>query len=135
MNLKNKNLSKIPSYPGAYLFYNQKKLIIYVGKAKSLRKRIGSYFLKKTKNPKTNLLIKEIKAIDFIVTDTEKEALLLENNLIKKYSPRFNISLKDDKTFPYLKVTLNENYPRLKSCLVASILLYVQKILKDMIYA
>ena len=113
MNLKSKNLSKIPSYPGVYLFYNQKKLIIYIGKAKSLRKRIGSYFLKKIKDPKTNLLIKEIKAIDFIVTDTEKEALLLENNLIKKHSPRFNISLKDDKTFPYLKVTLNENYPRL----------------------
>jgi len=105
-------LSTLPSVPGVYLMKDRDKKIIYIGKATSLKKRVSSYFQKKDHDPKTTVLVKRIKDIEYIVTDTEMEALLLENTLIKKHKPRFNIRLKDDKRYPYIAVTLGENYPR-----------------------
>jgi len=87
--------------------------IIYIGKARSLKKRVTSYFRKTGQDAKTGVLVKNIRDIEYIATDTEIEALLLENNLIKKHKPKFNIRLKDDKRYPYIAVTLNEEYPRI----------------------
>src|SRR5690606_10493440 len=84
---------------------------IYVGKAKDLRKRVASYFSKKSENQKTRNLVKNIDHIKFIVVDTERDALLLENSLIKNHRPRYNVSLKDDKSYPYI-VIKNEPFPR-----------------------
>lgn len=101
----------IPENPGVYLMkYNSK--IIYVGKAKNLSKRISSYFNREHSNEKTKELVKHIDDLDFIICNTELDALILENNLIKKYSPKYNINLKDEKTYPYLLVT-NEYFPKL----------------------
>ena len=110
-SLKEK-LSSLPNKPGVYLFKDKSGEIIYVGKARSLRKRVSSYF---RKNPdlKTSLLLDRLNAIDYIITGSELDALILENELIKKYKPRYNISLRDDKTYPYLKLTVNEEWPRL----------------------
>ena len=100
----------IPENPGVYLMkYNSK--IIYVGKAKNLSKRISSYFNREHSNEKTKELVKHIDDLDFIICNTELDALILENNLIKKYSPKYNINLKDEKTYPYLLVT-NEYFPK-----------------------
>jgi len=104
---------KFPDLPGVYLFKDNLGKVIYVGKAGSLKNRISSYFQKPTDSPKTNALISEYKKIDFITTPTELEALLLERQLITKYKPRFNVMWKDDKQYPYLKLTLNEEWPRL----------------------
>ena len=104
---------KFPDQPGVYLFKNGDGRVIYVGKAKSLKNRVSSYFKSPQDSHKTKSLISEYKNIDFIVTPTELEALLLERKLIKKYSPRFNVVWRDDKQYPYLKVTLNEEWPRL----------------------
>ena len=104
---------KFPDQPGVYLFKDKTGRVIYVGKAKSLKDRISSYFQKPIESPKTAALISEYKKIDFIITPTELEALLLERQLITKYNPRFNIMWKDDKQYPYLKLTLNEEWPRL----------------------
>lgn len=87
--------------------------IIYIGKAKDIRKRVSSYFSKSIKDPKTQVLVKHINEIDYIVTDSELEALILECNLIKEKKPRYNIDLKDNKSYPFIKVTLNETYPRI----------------------
>ncbi len=97
--------------PGVYLFFDSDKHILYVGKSKSLRKRVSSYFAKTVDRNKTRVLVSKICDLDFIVVDTEEEALLLENNLIKEYQPRYNILLKDDKTYPWI-VVKNENFPR-----------------------
>lgn len=106
------DLSRVPPNPGCYLFKDSEKKIIYVGKAKNLRKRVHSYFQKKDQDPKTRSLINALDSIEFLVTDTEVEALLLENTLIKKHQPKYNINLKDAKTYAFIELT-NEVYPRL----------------------
>ena len=106
-------LKKLPAKPGVYLMHDDKDTIIYVGKAISLRNRVRSYFRKSTKKtPKIEKMVSLIARFEYIVTDSELEALVLENNLIKEHSPKYNTMLKDDKTYPYIKVTMGEAYPR-----------------------
>ncbi|PKL82720.1 MAG: excinuclease ABC subunit C, partial [Ignavibacteriae bacterium HGW-Ignavibacteriae-3] len=105
-------LSALPSLPGIYQFLNDKGKVIYVGKAKNLRSRVRSYFQKNVDSPKTEILVSKICDLSLIATDSEIEALVLENNLIKELKPRYNINLKDDKTFPYIRVT-NEPFPQI----------------------
>src|SRR5271166_2969174 len=103
----------LPSSPGVYLYKNAEGQIIYVGKANNLRSRVRSYFLEgKLADAKTGSLLREAVDVDYVVVDNEKEALALENNLIKQKKPRYNILLRDDKTYPYIKLTINERYPR-----------------------
>src|ERR1041385_1114486 len=106
-------IRSIPLQPGVYLYKNAEGEVIYVGKAKSLRARVRQYFLEdKLADAKTGSLIREAVDVDYIVVDNEREALALENNLIKQKKPRFNILLRDDKTYPYVKLTLGERFPR-----------------------
>ena len=107
-----KTISTLPNQPGVYLMKNSDARIIYIGKAGSLKKRVSSYFQKSDQDIKTRILVKNIHDIDYIVTDSEIEALLLENTLIKKHKPKYNVRLKDDKRYPYIAVTLHEKYPR-----------------------
>ena len=106
-------LKNLPTSPGVYLYSNSKKKIIYIGKAKNLRSRIKSYFLNIGKHQqfKTEILVQKIDNIEYILTDNELEALLLESNLIKKHKPKYNIDLKDDKSYPYIRIT-KELFPR-----------------------
>lgn len=104
-------LAAIPEKPGSYQYFDEKGTIIYVGKAKNLKRRVSSYFNKEHDNNKTRVLVKQIRDIKYIVVDTEEDALLLENNLIKQYRPRYNVLLKDDKTYPSI-VVKNEYFPR-----------------------
>jgi len=104
-------LSVLPENPGVYQFYDINAKILYIGKAKNLKKRVSSYFTLKHDVAKTRVLVKKIVAIKHIVVPTESDALLLENNLIKKYQPRYNILLKDDKTFPWICIK-KERFPR-----------------------
>jgi excinuclease ABC subunit C len=104
-------VSVLPDQPGIYQYFDQSGKIIYVGKAKNLKKRVTSYFSKNLQNRKTELLVRSISDIKHMVVETEQDALLLENNLIKKYQPRYNIRLKDDKTYPWI-VIKNERFPR-----------------------
>lgn len=107
------SLKRLPDKPGVYQYYDQEGTLLYVGKAKSLHKRVSSYFNKnRYENGKTRLLVKKIHDIKYIVVDTELDALLLENSLIKKHQPRYNIQLKDDKTYPWI-VIKNERFPRI----------------------
>ncbi len=107
-------LKKLPDKPGVYIMKNEDDNIIYVGKAKVLKNRVRQYFQESMNHsPKVISMVKHIKSFEYIVTDTEVEALILENNLIKKHSPKYNIMLKDDKTYPYIKLTVNEMFPRL----------------------
>lgn len=106
-----KSISDFPDSPGVYLMRNDDNRIIYVGKAKRLRSRVRSYFLS-GRDIKTTALVGKIRKIDFIVTDNEYEALILENNLIKEHNPRYNINLKDGKTYPVIRIT-NDEYPRI----------------------
>ncbi len=105
-------LQSIPHQPGCYKYYDAQNELLYVGKAKDLRKRVSSYFNKNLDNYKTRRLVTLINHIEFTVTDTEHDAFLLENSLIKHYQPRFNIDLKDDKSYPYI-VIKKEHFPRL----------------------
>ncbi|EIJ38026.1 excinuclease ABC, C subunit [Galbibacter orientalis DSM 19592] len=107
-------LQTLPASPGVYQFYNKDGRIIYVGKAINLKKRVSSYFHKNHENGKTRVLVKKIHTIKHIVVSTETDALLLENNLIKKYQPRYNVLLKDDKTYPWICIK-NERFPRVFS--------------------
>ena len=103
----------IPTLPGCYLYKNAEGEVIYVGKAKNLRSRVRSYFLEANQmNAKTGSLMREAVDVEYITVDNEREALALENNLIKQRKPRFNILLRDDKTYPYIKLTINERYPK-----------------------
>ncbi|MDD3535531.1 MAG: excinuclease ABC subunit UvrC [Candidatus Cloacimonetes bacterium] len=102
----------LPETPGIYLFKNEKDELIYVGKAMALKHRVKSYFGSSLKDPKTQQLVKHIAQMDYILTSSEKEAFLLEASLIKHHRPKYNIMLKDDKSYPYVKVTLNEDFPR-----------------------
>jgi len=103
-------IKQLPHHPGVYIFKDKEGQFLYVGKASSLRKRVSSYL--SDSSPKTLLLLKKTSSLDFILTSNENEALLLEFNLIKKYHPRYNIRLKDDKKYPYITVTINEEFPR-----------------------
>jgi len=112
-NLKSK-ISLVPTSPGIYFFRNNKNEIIYIGKAKSLRNRVRSYFSGiNKKDAKTQVLVRKIKDVDWLVVRSEAEALLAEANLIKEHKPRYNVFLKDDKTFPYIRIT-NEDYPKIE---------------------
>ena len=103
----------IPTEPGVYLYKNAEGEVIYVGKAKNLRSRVASYFHEgRWEDSKTGTLVREAVDVDYIVVRNNKEALALENNLIKQRKPRFNILLRDDKTYPYVKLTLSERWPR-----------------------
>ena len=104
-------IKSLPNSPGVYQYFDKNDVIIYVGKAKNLKKRVASYFNKNHENGKTRVLVKKIVSIKHIVVDTETDALLLENNLIKKYQPRYNVMLKDDKTYPWICIK-KERFPR-----------------------
>jgi len=107
-------IENLPGSPGVYLYRDSSGKTIYVGKAKSLRNRVRSYFQEgRPLDPKTDRLVSEVADIECIVTDSEVEALILESTLVKKNQPRYNVNLKDDKSFPYLKLTVNEPYPRI----------------------
>ncbi len=110
-NLESK-IKNLPSNPGIYQFINEKGKVIYVGKARNLKNRVKTYFVKGINSPKTSALVNKISDLELIVTDNEIEALVLENNLIKKLKPRYNVNLKDDKSYPFIKVT-NELFPRI----------------------
>ncbi|WP_090119092.1 excinuclease ABC subunit UvrC [Lutibacter oricola] len=113
MNLDLKlQIKTLPNEPGVYQYYDKDEVIIYVGKAKNLKKRVSSYFTKTHDSGKTRVLVKKIARIEHIVVNTETDALLLENNLIKKYQPRYNVLLKDDKTYPYICIK-KERFPRI----------------------
>lgn len=118
-----KELKKLPDSPGVYIMHDAKDKIIYVGKAKSLTKRVHQYFRDSyDEGIKKNQMIKKIASFEYIITDSELEALILECNLIKEHRPKYNTMLRDDKTYPYIKVTLGEAYPRV---------LFVRKVIKD----
>lgn len=104
-------LAVIPHQPGCYQFLDENGTVIYVGKAKDLKKRVSSYFNKNHEHPKTRILVRKIRQIKYIVVNSEEDTFLLENNLIKKLKPRYNVMLKDDKTYPYI-VVKNEYFPR-----------------------
>ena len=107
-------LKKLPNAPGVYLMHDSADTIIYVGKAVNLHNRVRSYFRKIVgRGPQIDKMVQQIARFEYIVTDSELEALVLENNLIKEYSPKYNTMLKDDKTYPYIKVTMGEEYPRI----------------------
>jgi excinuclease ABC subunit C len=108
-------LASLPSEPGVYLMKDAKGHILYVGKARDLKKRVSSYFKKggSHRDLKTSVLIEKIAGLDTIFTHTEKEALILESNLIKKHHPRYNVILKDDKRYPCLRLDINSPYPNL----------------------
>lgn len=107
-------LKKLPAKPGVYIMHDERDTIIYVGKAINLHSRVRSYFRKNIgRGPQIDKMVTQIVRFEYIVTDSELEALVLENNLIKEYSPRYNTMLKDDKTYPYIKVTVGEVYPRI----------------------
>ena len=113
MTLEDK-LSRLPDRPGVYLYKDAKAAIIYVGKAASLRNRVRSYFHEsRPRDPKTDSLVQQIRDLEYIVTDNELEAMMLEANLVRKHRPRYNIILRDDKHYPFLKLTTNEEFPRL----------------------
>ncbi|WP_308779453.1 excinuclease ABC subunit UvrC [uncultured Clostridium sp.] len=107
------HLKNLPEKPGVYIMKNSLGEIIYVGKAKILKNRVRSYFQNsKNHSEKVKVMVKNISEFEYIVTDSEMEALILECNLIKKYSPRYNIALKDDKFYPFIKITINDDFPR-----------------------
>ena len=116
-------LKKLPAEPGVYLMKDKDDKIIYVGKAISLKNRVRQYFQSsKNHSSKVKSMVKNINSFEYIITDSELEALILECNLIKKYRPKYNVLLRDDKTYPYIKVTVNEDYPRV---------LKVRRVVKD----
>ncbi|MGB5822523.1 MAG: GIY-YIG nuclease family protein [Proteocatella sp.] len=114
-------IKNLPDKPGVYIMKDENEAIIYVGKAISLKNRVRQYFRDSTIDPKVIAMVAKIKEFEYIITDNELEALILENHLIKKHKPHYNILLKDDKTYPYIKVT-KEEYPRV---------IKTRKILKD----
>src|SRR5574344_1469707 len=104
-------VQNLPDSPGIYQYLNSEGTIIYVGKAKNLKRRVSSYFNREHESGKTRILVTKIADIRYIVVNSEEDALLLENNLIKKYKPRYNVLLKDDKTYPSICIP-NEHFPR-----------------------
>src|SRR5258705_9658622 len=113
MTLEEK-IDQVPDRPGVYLYKDAKAQIVYIGKAASLRSRVRSYFQEsRARDPKTDALVRQIRDLEYIVTDNELEALMLEANLVRRHRPRYNIILRDDKHYPFLKLTTNEKFPRL----------------------
>ena len=112
MSTKVKSPDNLPNKPGVYIMRDSSDTIIYIGKAKNLIKRVKSYFREKLDRPKTQILMSHFDSLEYIVTNSEKEALILEATLIKKHRPRYNVQLKDDKRYPYVKIT-DEEFPRL----------------------
>ncbi|MBN1353207.1 MAG: excinuclease ABC subunit UvrC [Candidatus Omnitrophica bacterium] len=112
MDIK-KKLNNIPNSPGVYLFFGRKRETLYIGKASNLRKRVSSYFQKKRLNLRMSSMVPQIEDIDYIETKTSAEALIYEAGLIKEKKPKYNVELKDDKSYPFLKLTVKEKYPRL----------------------
>lgn len=104
----------LPKKPGCYFMKNKNGEVIYVGKAKNLKSRVGSYFNNSSKTPKTQILVSHVRDFDFIITGSDAESYVLENNLIKKHRPKYNIRLKDDKSYPYLSINNNHDFPRLE---------------------
>ena len=112
LNDLKKEIKKFPSLPGIYRMINDKDEIIYIGKAKDIKKRVTSYFGKNHASPRTKMMVSNINSIEFTVTNTEAEALILENNLIRNHMPRYNVIFRDDKSYPYLKIS-GDQYPRI----------------------
>ncbi|MDR1721527.1 MAG: excinuclease ABC subunit UvrC, partial [Methanobrevibacter sp.] len=112
MSTKVESADDLPEKPGIYIMKDENEEIIYIGKSKSLKKRVKSYFKDKHDSPKTHVLMNRFRSLEYIITSSEKEALILEANLIKKHKPRYNIRLKDDKRYPYVKIT-EEKFPRI----------------------
>ena len=108
-----RKVDDLPGLPGVYIFKDESGKVIYVGKAKSLKHRVRSYFNDLDTRPQVRFLRLKIKDLETVITDTEKEALILENHLIKKHQPRYNFKLRDDKTFYHLRLTASEKFPRL----------------------
>jgi len=107
-------IARVPDRPGVYLYRDAKQQVLYVGKAASLRSRVRSYFQEsRPRDPKTDALVRQVRDLEYIVTDNELEALMLEANLVRRHRPRYNIILRDDKHYPFLKLTTNEEFPRL----------------------
>src|SRR5215475_14095726 len=107
-------IARVPDRPGVYLYRDAKAQVIYVGKAASLKSRVRSYFQEsRPRDAKTDSLVRQIRDLEYIVTDNELEALMLEANLVRKHRPRYNIILRDDKHYPFLKLTTDEEFPRL----------------------
>ena len=105
-------INRLPEQPGVYLYFNRAGQTIYVGRARVLRDRVRSYLGAYGSSPKTDALLDDVTRLEVILTDSVVEALALENNLIKQRSPRYNILLRDDKSYPYLQLTTNEVFPR-----------------------
>ncbi len=112
-NILKETIKLVPTNPGCYLYYDKNGQIIYVGKAKNLKRRVYSYFHKQHDSVKTNVLVSQIEKLEYIITDSEVEALILESHLIKKHKPKYNILLKDDKKYPYFLIT-DEDFPRIQ---------------------
>jgi len=111
MTLEEK-IDQVPDRPGVYLYKDAKAQIVYIGKAASLRSRVRSYFQEsRARDPKTDALVGQIRDLEYIVTANELEAMILESTLVKKHRPRYNIILRDDKHYPFLKLTTNEDFP------------------------
>lgn len=104
-------ISKLPNQPGIYRFLNDKEQVLYIGKARNLKKRVSSYFNKRHDSARLNMLVRRIKNVEITIVSSEQEALLLENSLIKKYQPKYNVQLKDDKSYPFICIK-NERFPR-----------------------
>ena len=108
-------LKNLPKSPGVYIMRDYEGTIIYVGKAKILKNRVKSYFRQSgDRDSKTSMLVANIDNLEYIVTHTEEEALILENTLIKRHKPKYNILLKDDKTYPHIKITIQDEFPRVE---------------------
>ena len=113
MNEKLKRtLSELPASPGVYIMHDKSGEIIYIGKAKVLKNRVSSYFINNKKNLKTRMLVSNIDSLEYILTASESDAFSLENNLIKQHKPKYNILLKDDKSFPYIRNVITFNSVR-----------------------
>ena len=108
-------VKRLPNDPGVYIMKDKDENVIYVGKAKNLKKRVSQYFLRKQEHIKVRNMVKNVVDFDFFIVNDEVEALALENNLIKKYKPYYNILLKDSKTYAYIKINLKEDYPRFET--------------------
>lgn len=111
----NETLKNLPESPGVYIMRDHEGIIIYVGKAKVLKNRVKSYFQhREDRDSKTSMLVSNVDSLEYIVTNTEEEALILENTLIKRHKPKYNILLKDDKTYPHIKITMQDDFPRVE---------------------
>ena len=108
------SLKLLPNHPGVYQFLDANGRIIYIGKAKNIKNRVQSYFNSKHEYYKTKILVQSIKKIEYHIVDSEEDALLLENNLIKTHQPKYNVLLKDDKTYPWIEV-IKEPFPRVQT--------------------